>query len=85
MKEFHSKSMFLNLICSKVQQNQPRYPANTMGYIVLHYNRFVILFKQMITLKKQKQNNLKTLEVGDGQGSLTCCSLWSHKESDTTE
>ena len=24
-------------------------------------------------------------EVGDGQGSLACCSLWGHKESDTTE
>ena len=23
--------------------------------------------------------------VGDGQGSLACCSPWSHKESDTTE
>ena len=23
--------------------------------------------------------------VGDGQGSLTCCSSWGHKESDTTE
>ena len=23
--------------------------------------------------------------VGDGQGSLVYCSLWSHKESDTTE
>ena len=23
--------------------------------------------------------------VGDGQGSLVCCSLWSHKESHTTE
>ena len=23
--------------------------------------------------------------VSDGQGSLTCCSLWGHKESDTTE
>ena len=22
---------------------------------------------------------------GDGQGSLICCSLWGHKESDTTE
>ena len=22
--------------------------------------------------------------VGDGQGSLTCCSQWGHKESDTT-
>ena len=21
--------------------------------------------------------------VGDGQGGLTCCSLWGHKESDT--
>ena len=24
-------------------------------------------------------------EVGDGQGSLVCCSSWGHKESDTTE
>ena len=23
--------------------------------------------------------------VGDGQGGLACCSLWGHKESDTTE
>ena len=23
--------------------------------------------------------------VGDGQGGLACCSLWSHKESDTIE
>ena len=23
--------------------------------------------------------------VGDGQGSLACCSSWGHKESDTTE
>ena len=26
-----------------------------------------------------------TLAVGDGQGGLTCCSSWGHKESDTTE
>ena len=24
-------------------------------------------------------------EVGDGQGSLACCSSWGHKESDMTE
>ena len=23
--------------------------------------------------------------VGDGHGSLTCCSPWGHKESDVTE
>ena len=23
--------------------------------------------------------------IGDGQGGLTCCSSWDHKESDTTE
>ena len=23
--------------------------------------------------------------VGEGQGSLACCSPWAHKESDTTE
>ena len=27
----------------------------------------------------------KILGVGDGQGSLACCSPWGHKESDTTE
>ena len=26
-----------------------------------------------------------TLEVGDGQGGLACCSSWGHKESDMTE
>ena len=27
----------------------------------------------------------KTSGVGDGQGSLVCCSPWGLKESDTTE
>ena len=27
----------------------------------------------------------QALRVGDDQGSLACCSLWGHKESDTTE
>ena len=27
----------------------------------------------------------QALGVDDGQGSLTCCSPWGHKESDTTE
>ena len=27
----------------------------------------------------------QALEDGEGQGSLACCSPWSHKESDTTE
>ena len=27
----------------------------------------------------------QTPEDGEGQGSLTCCSLWGHKESDMTE
>ena len=27
----------------------------------------------------------ETSGVGDGQGSLACCSSWGHKESDTTE
>ena len=25
------------------------------------------------------------LRVGDGQGSLACCTPWGHKELDTTE
>ena len=27
----------------------------------------------------------QTVEVGDGQESLACCSTWHHKELDTTE
>ena len=27
----------------------------------------------------------QALGVGDGQGSLACCSPWGHKESDMTE
>ena len=27
----------------------------------------------------------QAVEVGDGQGSLACCSPWGRKESDTTE
>ena len=27
----------------------------------------------------------QTLGVGDGQGSLVCCSPWGRKESDTTQ
>ena len=27
----------------------------------------------------------QALGVGDGQGSLACCSLWGRKESDATE
>ena len=27
----------------------------------------------------------QALEVGDGQGSLVCCSPWGHKGSDMTE
>ena len=27
----------------------------------------------------------QALGVGDGQGSLVCCSPWGHKESDATE
>ena len=27
----------------------------------------------------------QALGVGDGQGSLVCCSPWGQKESDTTE
>ena len=26
----------------------------------------------------------QTLGDGEGQGGLACCSLWGHKESDTT-
>ena len=28
---------------------------------------------------------VQALEVGDGQGSLACCSPWGHKELDMSE
>ena len=28
---------------------------------------------------------MQALGVGDGQGSLVCCSSWGRKKSDTTE
>ena len=31
------------------------------------------------------EHGLKAPGVGDGQGSLACCSPWGHKESDPTE
>ena len=32
-----------------------------------------------------QQGDQTTLGVGNGQGSLECCSPWGHKESDMTE
>ena len=32
-----------------------------------------------------RQEFEQALRVGDGQGSLACCSPWGHKESDMTE
>ena len=29
--------------------------------------------------------DMSLMGVGDGQGSLACCSSWGHKELDTTE
>ena len=33
----------------------PRYPTNTISYIVLYYNRFIILFTQTIHEKTNKK------------------------------
>ena len=33
----------------------------------------------------KEQEFERVLEADDVQGSLACCSLWGHKESDTTE
>ena len=33
----------------------------------------------------QRLGHEKALGVGDGQGSLECCSQWGHKEWDMTE
>ena len=35
--------------------------------------------------KRRGQQRMVLDRVGDGQGSLACCSPWGHKESDVTE
>ena len=35
--------------------------------------------------RRRGQQRMVLDRVGDGQGSLACCSPWGHKESDTTE
>ena len=44
-----------NVPTEQQQQQQQRHPTNTIGYIALYCNRFIILFTQVI-LKKQTQN-----------------------------
>ena len=42
---------------------------------------------EMVGLRHQLNGHEfeQTLGVGDGQGSLACCSPWVHEELDTTE
>ena len=40
---------------------------------------------EMVGWHHQLDGHEQALEVGDGQGSLVCCSPWGHKESDMTE
>ena len=39
------------------QQNQPRYPTNTVGYTVLYCNRFIIIFTQVVYKKQTNTKN----------------------------
>ena len=40
---------------------------------------------EMVGLHHQLDGHQQTLGVSEGQGSLTCCSPWGHKELDVTE
>ena len=60
MNEFCSESV-LSPICSQVQQSEPRYPTNTIGYIVLFCNRLIILFTQII--HRQQINAQKCFDL----------------------
>ena len=41
---------------------------------------------EMVGWHHQHEHELEQASgVGDGQGSLACCSPWCHKESDMTE
>ena len=40
---------------------------------------------EMVGQHHQLDGHEKALGVGDGQGSLECCSQWGCKELDTTE
>ena len=50
MNEFCSRSLFISPVGSKVQQNQPQYPANKINYIVLYCNRLIIPVTAAFTL-----------------------------------
>jgi len=44
-----------DFLYSQVHQSYPRYPINTVGYIVLYYNRLTVLFTQIIHKNKWTQ------------------------------
>ena len=70
--KFHSESVHMNTICSQAQQSQPGYPTNTTGYTVLHYNRFIILFTQIIYKKANTNRENIFLNL---TGFLQTCTL----------
>ena len=41
--------------------------------------------KQLDGITDLMDMSLSKLGIGDGQGSLVCCSPWGHKELDMTE
>ena len=41
--------------------------------------------KRHLLLGSNEHESEQALGIGDGQGSLACCSPWGYKESDTTE
>ena len=49
---------------------------------------FIVVDFSLLKSKLEKDDSYLSLVcpgVGDGQGSLVCCSPWGHEESDMTE
>ena len=58
----YQQVLFWERICKSnlfVKSNKVRYPTNTISYILLYCNRFIILFTQII---HKKQTNAKNKE-----------------------
>ena len=58
---------------------------NSLAFSKIDFNSLyffrAIVWHHSLDGREYKQ----ALGVGDGQGSLACCSPWGHKESDVTE
>jgi len=52
-------------------------------YLSIYLSIYICISHALRSVRPHKFE--QALGVGDGRGSLVCCSPWGHKESDMTE